>query len=252
MRSKKQENFYIYGRQPVAEFIEAQPENVKFIYVGDHVEKDIAGPLAQFAKKNDIPFNRIPRNKIEKLVGDVNDQGVIIEIKEFKSTNLEEWLAGLNEDDKSLVFVLDEVEDPRNVGAIARTAAAAGASGIILSKHRQAPITGTVFKTSAGAILKIPVIIISNTNDTMRKLKDAGFWIAGLDAGSQKTVWDEKFDTKTAIVIGNEGRGIRETTGKICDYMLSIPMEREVESLNAAVSAAIVAYEWKRKGIAKK
>ncbi len=93
----------------------------------------------------------------------------------------------------------------------------------------------------------MPIFVVSNTNDALRKLKDEKFWIVGLEASAQKKIWEEEFDTPVAVVVGNEGRGVREKTKETCDYLLRIPMEREVESLNASVSAAIVAYEWKRK-----
>lgn len=223
------------------------PKNVAQVIVHETVKDEVFEELKNYVRKHKIPFIKSPKNKLEKLVGDVNDQGVIAELKEFKGVEIHDWLENLNPDENPLVFVMDELEDPHNVGAVIRVAAASGASGVIISKHRQAPINGTVFKTSAGAITKVPIIIVSNINDAIKKLKDAKFWVVGLDIGKGKNVWEEKYDTPTAVVIGNEGEGLRDSVRKSCDYTINIPMEREVESLNASVSAAIVAYEWKRK-----
>jgi 23S rRNA (guanosine2251-2'-O)-methyltransferase len=249
---KKDTSLFIYGRKPIEEALLANPRNVKIVYVKDSVKDSEVTELRKNLSRHKITLTKVPENKLIKLVGDVNTQGFVAELKEFKSLDFSEWLEGVDKDKNPLVFVLDELEDPHNVGAIIRVAAAAGASGVIMSKHRQAPITSTVFKTSAGAASRMPIVVVSNTNDTIKKLKDEKFWVIGLDASEKKNIWTEAFDAPVAIVIGNEGRGIRDTTAKACDYMLSIPMAEGVESLNASVSAAVVAYEWKRKKNLKK
>lgn len=244
---KKTSGMYIYGRKPIEEALLSDPKNVKMIYVRENIKEAELDELRKYLSKYKIPISKTTANKLEGFVGDVNDQGIVAELAEFKSVDIHDWLENLNKDENPLTFVLDELEDPHNVGAIIRTAAASGAVGVILSKHRQAPINATVFKTSAGAVLKMPIIVVSNTNDAINKLQKAGFWVAGLDSSAKKNIWDEKYDSPMAIVIGNEGKGIREKTQEACDYLLKIPMERNVESLNASVSAAVVAYEWKRK-----
>ncbi len=244
---KKKSNFYIYGRKPVEEALLHDPKNVAQVIVHESVKDEVFEELKNYVRKHKIPFIKSPKNKIESLVGDVNDQGVIAELREFKGEDFHTWVESLDLDSNPLVFLMDELEDPHNVGAVIRVAAASGAAGVILSKHRQAPVNGTVFKTSAGTITKVPIIIVSNINDAIKKLKEVKFWVIGLDTGKGKSVWDEAYDTPTAIVIGNEGEGMRDSVEKSCDYTIQIPMERDVESLNASVSAAIVAYEWKRK-----
>ena len=244
---KKDTSLYIYGRKPIEEALLADPKNIKMVYVKETVAESEINHVRDALRKFKITLTKVPENKLVSLVGDVNTQGFVAELKEFKSITLDEWFEKIDIESNPLVFVLDELEDPHNVGAIIRVAAASGASGVIMSKHRQAPITSTVFKTSAGTASTLPIIVVSNTNDTLKKLKDEKFWVIGLDADEKKTIWDENFDAPVAIVVGNEGRGIRETTKKACDYLLSIPMEQGIESLNASVSAAVVAYEWKRK-----
>jgi 23S rRNA (guanosine2251-2'-O)-methyltransferase len=244
---KKKSSFYIYGRKPVEEALLHDPANVAQVIVHEAVKDEVFEELKNYVRKHKIPFIKSPKNKLESLVGDVNDQGVVAELREFKGVDFHDWVETLDLDTNPLVFVMDELEDPHNVGAVIRVAAASGAAGVILSKHRQAPVNGTVFKTSAGTITKVPIIIVSNINDAIKKLKDSKFWVVGLDAGRGKNVWEEAYDTPTAVVIGNEGEGLRDSVQKSCDYTIQIPMERDVESLNASVSAAIVAYEWKRK-----
>lgn len=244
---KKKSSFYIYGRKPVEEALLHDPENIASVTVCDTVKSEVFSELKKYVKKHKIPFQTAQKNKIEAMVGDVNDQGVVAELKEFKGLDIHDWLQDIDIEKNPLVFILDEMEDPHNVGAVIRVAAASGASGVILSRHRQAPVNGTVFKTSAGNITKVPIIIVSNINDAMKKLKDAKFWVVGLDSEKGKNLWEEEYDTPMAFVIGNEGKGMRDSVIKNCDYTIQIPMEREVESLNASVSAAVIAYEWKRK-----
>lgn len=249
---KKNNSLYIYGRKPIEEALLADPKNFKMVYIRESVKDTDIVEFKKQLSRHKIITTKVPDNRLVKLVGDVNTQGFVAELKEFKTLDLMEWLESLDKDKNPLVFVLDELEDPHNVGAIIRVAAASGASGVIMSKHRQVPVTSAVFKTSAGTAATMPIIVVSNTNDTIKKLKDEKFWVIGLDADSKKNIWTEKFDAPVAIVIGNEGKGIREITKKSCDYLMSIPMEKGIDSLNASVSAGVVAYEWKRKQFVNK
>lgn len=243
----KNSNFYIYGKKPIEEVLLADPKNVKMVYVKETINERDLEEIKKYLSKNKITLAKIPERKLKEMVGDVQTQGFVAELKEFKSLDLKDWLETLDLESNPLVFVMDELEDPHNVGAVIRVATAAGAAGVILSKHRQAPINATVFKTSAGTVVKMPLIVVTNTNEALRKLKEHKFWVVGLDMDAKKTIWDEDFAAPMAFVIGNEGHGVREKTKETCDYLLNIPMERGVESLNASVTAGVVAYEWKRK-----
>lgn len=244
---KEKPGLYIYGRKPIEEALLTDPKNVKMLYVKESVDEKDLTEVRKYTARHKIPLTRVPENKLVALVGDIKTQGFVAELKEFKTLEFGEWIDTFSKDNNPLVFVLDELEDPHNVGAIIRVAAAAGAAGVIMSKHRQAPMTSTVYKTSAGTASRLPIIVVSNTNDVLKKLKDNKFWIIGLAGEAKKTIWEEKWDAPVAIVIGNEGDGIRPITKETCDYLLSIPMENGVESLNASVSAGVVAYEWKRR-----
>jgi len=136
------------------------------------------------------------------------------------------------------------LQDPHNVGAIIRSAAAFGISGVLIPEHNQAPITGAVVKTSAGMAFRVPLVAIGNTNNTIRVLKEKFFTVYGLAMDGSRDVSEEKFDTPALFIVGNESKGIREKTLALCDTLLRIPMHPRCESLNAAVSTAIVLHEW--------
>ena len=142
--------------------------------------------------------------------------------------------------------MLDELQDPHNVGAIIRSAAAFGATGVLLPEHNQAPVTGTVIKTSAGMVFRIPLVKIGNVNQTLRLLKEKGYWVYGLAMDGSSNLQKTTFDTPVVFVIGNEGEGIRQKTLELCDIKITIPMNPRCESLNAAVAASVVLYEWSR------
>lgn len=223
-----------------------RPDLVLRVYAKETVGEVELSVLLPYLKKKKIPFVKVPEKKIQQLVGDVSHQGFAAEIKEFPMLDLYEVLETLDMESNPAFLILDEIQDPHNYGAIIRSAAAAGMSGIIVSKNNQASITGTVFKTSAGALMKIPMIQVSNISNTLERLKKEGFWTAGLAMEGETSYWQQDLKGPMAFVVGNEGRGLRDLTKKTCDYLLNIPMEEGVESLNASVSAALLMYEWRR------
>jgi len=237
---------YIFGKNPIEEILMTRPELVVRVYAKDTASDIETAALTPYLRKNKIGFVKVPEKKIQQLVGPVSHQGFVAEIKEFPMIELYTFLEGLDMDSNPSVLVLDEIQDPHNYGAILRTAAASGVSGVIVGKNNQASITGTVFKTSAGALTKVPVIQVANISTTLERLKKEGFWIGGLAAEGTMTYWKQDLRGPMAFVVGNEGKGMRDLTKKTCDYLFSIPMEEGVESLNASVSAAVLLYEWRR------
>lgn len=248
----KGDTFYIYGKKPVEEQLMRNPDNVMRVFISDKMAKKEGGfqQLREFAKENRIPINPVTKAKIQDYVGDVNDQGVIALLKRAEYVEFDEWLDTVDLEAFPCVLVLDHIEDTHNFGAILRTAAAAGVAGVIVSKDRQAPINGVVYKTSAGALTQVPVVRVSNINQSIARLQENKFWVSAIDmdenAKKPITIWDQKFDTPTAFVMGGEGKGVHEKTREHADFIVSIPMENDVESLNVSVAAAIVVYEWKR------
>ncbi|MCA9351178.1 23S rRNA (guanosine(2251)-2'-O)-methyltransferase RlmB [Patescibacteria group bacterium] len=246
----KKESFYIYGKKPIEEQLLRNPDNVMRLFISDRVAKNYGGfqELRAFAKDRRIPINPVTIEKIKEYVGDVNDQGVIALIKHPEYVEYDEWEATLDMDAMPAVIVLDHVEDVHNFGAILRTAASAGVAGVIVAKDHQAPVNGVTYKTSAGALVKVPIVRVSNINQTIAKLKEKRFWVAAIDIDETRgsSLFEQTFDTPMAFVFGGEGKGVSVKTKEHSDFVISIPMENDVESLNVSVAAAIVLYEWKR------
>ncbi len=222
------------------------PEKVEKIFIKRGLKGASISKINNLASKNRIPITEVPGKKLFDMVGRVNDQGVVATISETEYFEFEDWLENLQPNAATAVLLLDEIEDPHNFGAILRTAAAAGMAAVVVPKHRQAPVNAAVFKTSAGTAGRIPIVRAVNLNQAILKLKEHSFWVAGLDVEGEELLWDQQFDVPMAFVIGNEGRGMRQKTSEHCDFLLSLPMMNNVESLNASVSAALICYEWRR------
>ena len=242
---------YIYGRHPVEELLIKNPKKVLKVYVRTGVQKSFRDEIERLTQKGKVKVEEVNQKNIISMVGDVNDQGVVAHI-ESAMMPFSTWKDGVNVSNNPAVLVFQEIQDPHNAGAMIRTAVAAGISAILVPKHNQSPLDGAVWKTSAGMIENIDTVEIGNVNDTLKKLKEKGFWIVGIDEEGKETFWDVDFDMPVAFVIGSEGRGTPEMTREACDFLISIPMEGGVPSLNASVSAALVMYEWKRRKNIKK
>lgn len=237
---------FIYGRNPVQEALETRPHQIEKIYLRKGIKLQTVSDITHLASAHRIPVSEVPGSKLFELLGRVNDQGVAAAVSMADYLEFEEWIQDIDPSPETALLLLDEIEDPHNFGAILRTAAAAGMSGVIVPKHRQAPVSAVVYKTSAGTAGRVPIIRAVNLNQAILILKQAGFWIAGLDSEGDSLLWEQTFDVPMAFVIGNEGKGMRRKTSEHCDFLLSIPMDHGVESLNASVSAGLVCYEWRR------
>lgn len=242
----KKEKIYIYGRHALAEALESAPQVVRKVFLAPDLRD---ADLRLLLKKHSIPVAGLAHGKGKELVGKgAAHQGVIATINPATLlVPFNEFLTSLGAKKNPAIAILGEVQDPHNVGAIIRSAAAFGLSGVLIPEHNQAPITGVVVKSSAGMAFRIPLVSIGNVNYALKVLKERGFWIYGLAARGKTSIGAEAFDTPSAFVIGNEGAGVREKTLAACDVTLSIPMHARTESLNAAVSAAVVFYEWSKK-----
>lgn len=238
---------YLYGRKPLLEQLRNRPGNVEKIFLRENLRASEISEILELASGSRIPVSYVPGGRLRELVGRVNDQGAVALVSPVSYLDLHDWLDRSGPDAESPLLLLDEIEDPHNFGAILRSAAAAGIAAVVVPKHRQAPVTATVIKTSAGTAGRIPIIRAGNLNRAILELKEKGYWIAGLDAAGERSLWELETDRPLAFVIGSEGKGLRKKTGEHCDFRFSIPMANGVESLNASVSAALVCYEWRRK-----
>lgn len=234
---------YIYGTHAVTEALRKRPDVVHIVYVREDAIHD--AKFAALARKagevRPIDESKLPggisNDAVHQgLVAAIDTDKLLIPWKTFKSS--------LKPTSADALVMLGEVQDPHNVGAIIRSAAAFGAGAVLIPEHRQAPVTGTVIKVSAGMAFALPLVSVGNVNAALRDLKDAGYWVYGLASDGDTSLPEETFDKPSVFVVGNEGAGMRAKTREHCDTVLTIPMHPRAESLNASVSAAVVLYAW--------
>jgi 23S rRNA (guanosine2251-2'-O)-methyltransferase len=242
-KDSKPEKVYIYGRHALVEALRSAPRTIKNVFLAD---ADSETEIVELAGKHNISVKQLGGSEQRAVGKDAVHQGVIgVFNPDALFVDFKKFLGGLDLSKNPAIAVCAEVQDPHNLGAIVRSAAALGLAGVIIPEHRQVSVTGTVVKTSVGMVFQIPMVRVGNVNQTLATLKEAGFWIYGLDMEGEKLT-ESKFDRPAVFVVGNEGSGIREKSLELCDIKLSIPMHARTESLNAAVSAAVVFYEWSR------
>jgi 23S rRNA (guanosine2251-2'-O)-methyltransferase len=233
----------IIGRQPVLEALKSrQPiERILILHgtAGSHIDQ-----AKQLARKLAIPIKETDKERFAELAGDTLTQGIIAIIDSYRYAEIEEILAvAQQKNEPTFILVLDEIEDPHNLGALIRSAECAGVHGVIIPLHNAASVNSTVAKTSAGATAHLPIARVTNIAQTLDGLKKAGVWIVGTEMESDKLYYEHDYRGSLAIVIGNEGKGIRRLVKEKCDFLVKIPMHGKIESLNASVAGALVMFE---------
>lgn len=233
----------IFGRKPVLEAIKAG-QNIEQILIPFGAKGNFYNELKTTAKKNKIKISELPTNKFQQLEKGNNTQGVIANIPEFNFSSVEEIVNICVDKKFPRLLLLDSIQDPHNLGAILRSAECFGIDGVLITTHQSAPITETVEKTSAGAINHLKIAKITNLNQEIKYLKDNDFWIVGstlTDNSQDYTTVDYKMPT--ALIMGNEEKGIRDLVAKNCDFLVHIPMKGKIQSLNVSVAAGILMAE---------
>ncbi len=233
---------YVFGIHPVEELLTVQDRRIVRIWIQRGAGNARLQQIIQTARSRCLEIRFEGRTRMDRLIGGGRHQGVIVLCEAKTILPFNTFLKipeGLGED--PFFLILDRVEDPRNLGAVIRTAYAAGVHGVILPGRGTAPLTGTVYKCSAGALERIAVTQVNNLVRTIRLLKERGIWVVGADAGARDRYMDVDFSGPVALVVGGE-QGIRRLVRKNCDRMVSIPM-KGAESLNLSVAAAILLYE---------
>lgn len=226
----------VYGRKPVLETIDAG-EDIKKA----HIQKSNKGyhklveKIIKKLEEKNIPIVYEEKSYFDKI--DANHQGVEITLKDFVYKDLEDLK------DKKRIMILDQIEDPHNLGAIIRSGEAFGFDGIVIGKRRSAKVNSTVYKTSAGAINNIDIAMVVNINRAIEDLKKENFWVYGLAGEADSLLSQTDFKGKVALVVGNEGKGLSRLVRKNCDGLVKIPMLGDINSLNASVASAIAMYE---------
>lgn len=235
----------IYGFHSVAPLLWQNPQQIATIYLEDKRRDKRAQEILQLAQEHAINLEMVSAQQLDRLCGHNKHQGVAAqlndELSSVKQTNLKQLLAELNERDSATIVVLDGITDPHNLGAIIRSCDCFGVAAVILPKDNSANINATVAKVSSGAINHIPVIVVNNLARTLDEIKEYGFWIAGTTLAERSvSLFDFKPDNKMVWVMGAEGEGIRRLVAESCDYLVSIPMFGNTQSLNVSVATGVV------------
>ncbi len=202
--------------------------------------------IVQMARQRNVAVRFEDRSHLDRLADSKDHQGVVALVAVRAAGTLEEVLAAANANSgggKGLLVLLDGVEDPHNLGAVIRTALAAGAHGVVIPERRAAGLTDTVARASAGAIAHLPVAKVTNLARTMEELKEAGYWLIGLDERADQNYTQADYTSPVGIVLGGEGKGLHELTRKRCDFLVSLPTTGPVKSLNVSVAAGVVLFE---------
>lgn len=231
---------YIYGKNVVLERLKSGSKIEEIYFVEDIKDKKFLDKINPLLKKQPTV---ISRTKASKLVGErALHQGVIAKVGDYNFSNYESVIKRIENKEDALILMLDGVEDPHNFGAILRSCDAIGVDAVIVGKHGSAPLSETVVKVSTGAIEYVPVIEVTNLNNTLNDLKNRGFWVVGAEAENAMDYRELKYDMKTVLVVGSEGFGISKLVLKNCDYKVKLPMVGHVNSLNVSVATAVLLY----------
>ena len=233
----------VVGRNAATELLKGT-KTIETLYVAKGQTEGSINLILKLAKDRDIVVKEVDRKKLDSMCGNAVHQGVIAKVTPYVYSEVSDILRYAKEKGEApFLVVLDEIEDPHNLGSIIRTAELCGVHGIIIPKRRNVGITTTVYKSSAGAIEHMKVAKITNINAVLDELKKAGLWIYGADISGEEYSYEVDFRGACAIVIGSEGHGISKLTLKKCDKLVKIPMVGKINSLNASVAGGIMIYE---------
>ena len=234
--------FIIEGRNAVLEAFRAR-KTIDKLFVLDGCQDGPVKSILREAKKTDTIINFVDKERLDRLANSGHHQGVVAQAAAYEYAEVEDILNAAKEKGEApFIFILDEIEDPHNLGAIIRTANLCGAHGVIIPKRRAVGLTATVAKTSAGAVNYTPVAKVTNIAKTIEELKKEGMWFVCADMDGQ-TMYDLNLTGPIGLVIGNEGAGVSRLVKEKCDFTASIPMKGDIDSLNASVAAGVLAYE---------
>ena len=234
----------IAGRNPVREALERGERDIDKVMMAIGASGTAIDRIRKAAKESGVQVQMVPQKKVDHLAKGMNHQGVIALAAAVSYVDFDEMLSSIqmDADQKPILIALDEIEDPHNFGAILRSTVASGAAGAIVPQRKMAPLSATTVRASAGTADRIPVARVVNLAESLFQCKERGYWIAGLDAVADQTIWDADWDRPLVIVIGSEGRGLRPRVRDMCDFLVSIPMPGPAESLNASVAAGITLF----------
>lgn len=233
----------VIGRNAVIEALKGE-RTIETLYISNNKLEGSINTIVSLAKEKRIIIKEVDKKKLDSMCNGAVHQGVIAKVTPFKYSEVSDILALAEEKGEApFIVILDEVEDPHNLGSIARTAELFGVHGIIIPKRRSASVSATVYKSSVGAIEHVKIAKVTNLNATIEELKEKGIWVYGADIRAEEYSYQVDFSGPCAIIIGNEGRGISKLTVQKCDKLIKIPMVGKINSLNASVAGGIIMYE---------
>lgn len=230
----------IYGKNPIKEAI-FKERKIYRLYLDDKFKDR---QFLDFLSQREIDVIKVSKDKLNELSDNAIHQGVVADVSDYQYYDLEKVY---QQNKTNRFIILDEITDPHNLGAILRTAEAAGIDAIIVSKRQQAPLNATVAKVSSGAIEHVPVVAVSNLNNTILKLKKMNFIIVGTDGSAEVSYQEMPKEQNIAVILGSEGSGIRPLVKSNCDLLVKIPMYGKINSLNVSVAGALLMYEMIKK-----
>lgn len=238
-RERDHDSNVVFGVEPVRELIGAAPGSIRVLHVAAGVERRFAGEIARVrASGGRIDFS--DDNKLAALAGrDSRHQGIIAEVREYQYASFEDLI----EKRFDPIVVVDGVTDPRNLGAMLRSAEGAGVRAIVLARDRTAGVTPAAIKSSAGAWVHLKIARCGNVARALEQLKQSDYWVAALAPGGELSIYDLDVNRRLAIVVGSEGKGVRDIVKKTADFVVNIPMRGKVDSLNVSVAAAVALFE---------
>ncbi|WP_431603157.1 23S rRNA (guanosine(2251)-2'-O)-methyltransferase RlmB [Clostridium beijerinckii] len=233
----------VIGRNAVIEALKGD-RTIETLYISNSKLEGSIKTIVSLAKENRILMKEVDKRKLDSMCGGEVHQGVIAKVTPYKYSEVSDILnLAEKRGEAPFIVILDEIEDPHNLGSIVRTAELFGVHGIILPKRRSASVSTTVYKSSVGAIEHVKIAKVTNLNSTIEELKEKGVWVYGADIRAEEYSYQVDFGGPCAVIIGNEGRGISKLTVEKCDKLIKIPMVGKINSLNASVAGGIIMYE---------
>jgi 23S rRNA (guanosine2251-2'-O)-methyltransferase len=244
---RRSEGELCWGRNPVMAALEDMSGRCAKVFISKSAQGHVKDKIISLCKNSGVLFQLLDNQALDRMTDGENHQGVVAQMSPTELLSAEDLIATLPEAPAPAMLLLcDRIQDPHNLGAIIRSAEAAGASGVLFPKRGGCLPTGVVVKTSAGAALRMKLAMTGNVSQTVKLLQDAGFWTIGLAMEAEESLFKGDLPVRTALVIGSEGEGLGRAVAKNCDELRYIPMDGECGSLNASVAAALAMFEWYR------
>ena len=248
MNPKRQsEAVLIVGRNPVREALEREGARIEKVMVQQRGGRGFDA-IRRAASEAGVPVQYVPLKRLQHIAAGLNHQGVVALAAPLAYHDVDEMLADIAPDIdtvrriKPILLLIDRIEDPHNFGALVRTAVAAGAGGVIVPKHHMAPLNAAAIKASAGTATRIPIARVDHLAEVIHQLKERGYWVVGASGDGNTSVWEMDWDRPLALVMGSEAKGLQTRVAEACDYLVSIPMHGDAESLNVSVAGGILLF----------